>query len=137
MPVSKPLFEGARYRICAWLDQEEVSATHEFIASLFQNNDPDAGAMVHLLEQTATHGPPHNKQKFRYLEGKGVGLVEFKARHGARILGFIDPERRLIVCTHGIPKLKEKRFNREMEKAQDIREMYLIENASEENDYAN
>ncbi len=137
MPVSKPLFEGARYSICAWLDEEERSATHEFITELYGNNDPDAGAMVHLLEQSATHGPPHNKQKFRHLEGRGDGLVEFKARGGSRILGFIDSDRRRIVCTHGIPKLKEKRLNREMDKAQKIKELYLLEYASEGGGYVN
>lgn len=137
MPVSKPLFEGARYSICAWLDEEERSATHEFITALYESNDPDAGTMVNLLERCATHGPPHNPQKFRYLDGKGKGLVEFKARGGARILGFIDSNHRRIVCTHGIPKLKEKRFNREMDRAQAIRELYLLEYASEEGGYVN
>jgi hypothetical protein len=137
MPVSKPLFEGAKYSICAWLDEEGQSATHKFITALYEANDSDAGAMVHLLEQSATHGPPTNKQKFRYLDGRGKGLVEFKARGGSRILGFIDSDRRRIVCTHGIPKLKEKRFNREMDKAQEIKELYLLEYASEEGGYVN
>jgi len=65
MPVSKPLFEGARYSVCAWLDEE----------------------------------------------GR--------------------------FCTHGIPKLKPKRFNREMEKAQEIRELYLLEYASDGGGYVN
>jgi Phage derived protein Gp49-like (DUF891) len=136
MAVSKPLFEGVRYSICAWLDEEERSATHEFITELSENNDPDAGAMIHLLDQTASHGPPHNPQKFRYLKGKGQGLVEFKARGGSRILAFIDTNRKRIICTHGIPKLKTKRFDREVTKAQDIKELYMFENA-EENGYVN
>ncbi len=137
MSVSSPLFKGARYTITAWLDEDERSATQEFIRDLFQNDDSDAGSMVHLLEQTATHGPPHNIQKFRYLDGRGEGLIEFKARGGSRILGFIDLERRIIVCTHGVPKLKAKRFNQEMDKAQKIKELYLMESASEGGGHVN
>jgi Gp49-like protein DUF891 len=128
MAVSEPLFEGARFKICAWIDEEEVSATHDFIVSLKQSNNPDAARFVHLLQQTADHGPPHNEEKFRHLHGKGEGLVEFKARGGSRILAFIDPDRRTIVCTHGVPKLKEKRFNREMDKAQEVRKLYFKQN---------
>lgn len=132
MPTSS-LFDGARYSVRAWLDAdgEQVSATEMFIKNLDENNDSDAAALVHLLDLTSTHGPPTNKQKFRYLKGNGRGLVEFKARGGSRILGFIDGDRHCIICTHGIPKLKERRFDREVEKAQLIRQSYLFENAPE------
>lgn len=136
MPV-KTLFEGARYEVCAWLDEEERCQLERFILALYAKNDPDAEAMVNLLDRTASHGPPPNEQKFRYLRGIGQGLVEFKARGGSRVLGFIDTDRRRIVCTHGIPKLKEKRFNREMERAQGIRDTYLIETTPEESGYVN
>src|ERR1051325_11580503 len=122
----KILFEGARYTVCAWLEEEQCQV-EVFILELHSNNDPDSAAMVDLLERTATNGPPTNIQKFRHLKGSGKGLVEFKARGGARILGFIDIDRRRIVCTHGISKLKKIRFEREMEKAQGIKESYMTE----------
>lgn len=134
MPVSEPLFEGIRYSIRAWLDErEQVSVTQEFIMGLIATNNSDASSLINLLERTASHGPPQNEQKFRYLDGIGEGLIEFKARGGSRILGFIDAERRRIICTHGIPKLKPKRLNREMKAAQEIKRTYLFENASVEN----
>jgi hypothetical protein len=136
MPV-KTLFNGAAYVVSAWIDNEDSCAVEDYILELYASNDSDSEAMVNRLQKTAQQGPPTNKEKFRTLSGVGQGLVEFKVRGGTRVLGFIDRERRRIVCTHGIPKLKAKRFNREMEKAQKIKEQYLIENAKEENEYVN
>src|ERR1051325_6964076 len=113
----KVLFPGTRYAICAWLEDEnqEESAIETFILELYAGNDSDAEAIYDELEKTSNHGPSHNIQKFRYLKGNGQILVEFKARGGSRVLAFIDQDRRRIVCTHGIPKLKKKRFEREVD----------------------
>lgn len=113
--------------MCAWLGEEEQCQVEEFILELYSRNAPDSGAMVDLLDRTAKNGPPSNIEKFKHLKGIGQGLIEFKARGGSRILGFIDLDRRRIICTHGIPKLKEKQFNREMKKAQAIKNLYLTE----------
>jgi hypothetical protein len=134
MPV-KDLFRGVRYTITAWLNEESACAVEDFILVLYEDNDPDAEAMIYELEKTSNYGTSPNTQKFRHLRGVGQGLVEFKARGGSRILGFIDQPRRRIVCTHGVPKLKQKRFEREISKAQHIRDMYLIE--TEEGPYVN
>jgi hypothetical protein len=136
MPV-KSLPRGAKYEISFWLDEEGRCYVEEFILELYSNNDPDAESMVNRLEQTSNHGPSSNPQKFRYLKGSAQGLVEFKARGGARILGFIDQDRRRIVCTHGVPKLKEKRFERWVQRALEVKELYLVENTPEESDYVN
>jgi hypothetical protein len=134
MPV-KILFRGVRYSIALWLDESAACAVEDFILELYADNDPDAEAIIYELEKTSSHGPSPNKHKFRYLKGSGQDLVEFKARGGSRVLGFIDQPRRRIVCTHGVPKLKQKRFEREIEKAQRIRNTYLIE--TEEGQYVN
>jgi hypothetical protein len=131
MPV-KALFTGTRYAICAWTEEEgEESAVEAFILELYEDNDPDAEAMVYELEKTSNHGTSQNRQKFRYLQGAGKDLVEFKARGGSRILAFIDSPRRRIVCTHGVPKLKKKRFEREIDKAHGVRDAYLLESLEE------
>ena len=138
MPV-KVLFPGARYAICAWLDAEEddESAVELFILELYANNDPDSEAMYNELQKTSNHGPSRNIQKFRYLKGNGQGLVEFKVRGGSRVLGFIDQDRRRIVCSHGIPKLKKKKFDREIDRAHKVRNAYLLENLTEDTGYVN
>jgi hypothetical protein len=134
MPV-KILFRGVRYAIALWLDENEACAVEDFILELYANNDSDAEAMTHELEKTSNHGPSQNKEKFRHLKGTGQGLVEFKARGGSRVLGFIDQPRRQIVCIHGVPKLKPKRFEREITRAHEVKNAYLIE--TEESKYVN
>jgi len=128
MPVKVLFPHGARFVICAWrVGEEEVTATEAFIFGLIEAKNPDAESLLYELEKASNHGPSRNVEKFRYLSGTGQGLVEFKARRGSRVLAFIDADRRRIVCTHGIPKLKPRRFEREMEKAHEIRNAYLIE----------
>lgn len=137
MPV-KVLFTGTRHAVCAWVDEgEQESAVETFILELYAGNDTDSEAMVNELEKTSNHGPSRNVQKFRYLKGAGEGLVEFKARGGSRILAFMDQNRRRIICTHGIPKLKKRRFDREIAKAHRVRNDYLIECLEEGSKYVN
>jgi hypothetical protein len=131
----KTLIKGARFEICLWLDEEGSCHVEEFILELYGGDDPDAAAMYNLLERTAHHGPPPNEHKFRYLKGNGQGLVEFKSRGGARVLGFIDSDRHRIMCTHGLPKLKPKQFDRWVKRAQQAKELYLVENLPEDGDY--
>jgi hypothetical protein len=137
MPVKVLFPHGARFVICAWrVGEEEVTATEAFINSLIEAKNPDAESLLYELEKASNHGPSRNIEKFRYLSGTGQGLVEFKARGGSRVLGFVDSDRRRVICSHGIPKLKPKRFEREMEKAQGIRNTYLIE-SMEDGKYVN
>lgn len=135
MPV-KPLFTGPAHIVCAWTEENECQI-EKYLIELERNNNSDAGAMVHLLDQTSRHGPPSNKHKFRHLKGVGAGILEFKARGGTRVLAFIDRPHRRIVCTHAIPKLKELRFNREVKLAKEIKEAYFLEQAMEESEYVN
>lgn len=132
MPWKDSPYRGARYTIVFWLDDKGACHVEAFLLELMGDNDPDAASMDRLLDQTAHHGPPSNIQKFRYLKAKGTGLVEFKARGGARILGFIDRDNRRIVCTHGIPKLEGKKFDRWVTRAQENRESYSLEITPEE-----
>lgn len=133
MPV-KPLFTGPAHVICAWIE-EDGCQLEQYLMTLARNGNADASSMIHLLETTSQHGLPSNIQKFRHLKGNGLGLVEFKARRGTRVLAFIDREHSRIVCTHAIPKLKEKRFNREVNLAKEIREAYFLEQAMEDSEY--
>jgi len=125
--------KGARFEICLWLDEDDSSHVEDFILELISNNDPDAASMDRLLLRTADHGPPiGDTTKFKHLKGTGKGLVEFKARGGARIIGFEDKENRRYICSHGVPKLKAKRFERYVSRAQDVKELYLLESTPEE-----
>lgn len=132
MPWKDSPYKGARYRIVFWLDEEGACHVEKFLLELIGSGDSDAASMDKLLDGTSHHGPPSNIQKFRHLKARGRGLVEFKARGGARILGFIDRDNRRIVCTHGIPKLEGKRFDRWMDRSQEVKELYTVETTPEE-----
>jgi hypothetical protein len=132
MPWKDSPYKGVRYRIVFWLDEDGACHVEAFLLGLIGGNDPDAVLMDRLLDRTAHHGPPQNETKFRFLKSKGKGLVEFKARGGARILGFIDQDNRRIVCTHGIPKLEGKKFDRWVDRAREVKESYLLETTPEE-----
>lgn len=133
MPWKDSPYKGARYRIVFWLDDEGACHVEAFLLELIGDDDPDAALMDRLLTDTANHGLPHNIKKFRFLKGRGNGLAEFKARGGARILCVVDRDNRCIVCTHGLPKkLEGKRFDRWQDRAQEVREKYLIEATPEE-----
>ncbi len=128
---------GSKFTICFWIDADGDCAVENYILELYEENNPDSEAIINLLERTAKFGLIHNEQKFRFLESNVQRLLEFKARGGTRILGFISKDNNVIICTHGIPKLKEKRFRREIEKLKEIKELYEIENMPEENNYVN
>lgn len=101
----------------------------QFLLKLEADGDPNAAGMWRLLKDSAQNGTPTNPEKFHNLHGeKGKGLFEFKTRGGARIICFFDLKN--IVCTHGIAKFKPKRFDREIEKAQRIKEAYIEEQAA-------
>lgn len=132
MPVAL-LIDGPAWRIYGWLE-EDTCQVKDYLGDLAANNNPDAEAIIHLLDTTAKYGAPSNPQKFKNL---GDGLVEFKARHGTRILAFLDRSRRRIICTHAIPKLKPVRFRRAMERALSVKESYDLEQTLRESDYVN
>ena len=80
----------------------------------------DAAGMVRLLKLTSKHGPPRNKEKSNYLEGK---IFEFK-HNQLRILYFFD-ERKLIVCTHHFVKKQPKAPKKEIKRAKELHKLYL------------
>lgn len=125
-------YEGAKYRIVFWLEAGESCHVEDFLLELIGSDDPDASLMDRLLTDTANLGLPTNKKKFRFLQARGKGLAEFKARGGARILCVVDRDNRRIVCTHGIHKVEGKKFDRWMDRAQEVKEEYLIEATPEE-----
>jgi len=136
MPV-EILLKGIKYTISAWVDDKGDCPVKDYITQLLDSNNSDGQAILNLFDRTVTNGLIHNEQKFRFLKAAGQGLIEFKARGGTRILGFIIDDDKLIVCTHGIPKLSDKRFQREIKKLEEIKELYEFENMKEGSDYLN
>jgi hypothetical protein len=90
--------------------------------------------MLAALEyEVPLNGPPTmNTTRCRAL---GEGIYEFKET-GVRVLWFYDEgepvRRRCIICTHCSPKVKKKEFQKEVKKANQMREAYLIAKATGE-----
>lgn len=87
--------------------------------------------MLAALEyEVPLNGPPTmNTTRCRVL---GEGIYEFKET-GVRVLWFYDEgepvRRRCLICTHSSPKVKKKEFQKEIRKANQMREAYLIAKA--------
>lgn len=116
------LRDGARHNIRAWGNDSSCQLI-ELLEELERNSNSDAGAIWRLINEAASNGPSHNKEKCRPLKGKGKGLHEFKARGGTRVLWFYDKNR--IICTHGFKKGQP--LPAEMKTGQAIKKRYFEE----------
>ncbi len=92
-----------------------------------RDNAPLLAKVAALLDRTAEEGPPRNKEKCRYFRNEQ--LFELKA-DSVRIMAFWD-EGRVIVCSHGFPKKKQKTPSGELDRATQSRSAYF--RAKEEN----
>jgi phage-related protein len=93
----------------------------DFFIKQKRERPDELAKLLALLETTANHGTPKNKQKCRLLEDK---IYEFKTTGGLRLLFFLD-KGQLIVATHGYIKQKQKMPPGELKRAKRIREEYL------------
>jgi phage-related protein len=121
-----PVYQGARFTIRAW-GEAGSCALLEFLRKLESEGNPDSKRLLHLLSHTAEQGPPRNTRQCRALKGKRAdGLWEFKAPGGARIIWFYDAQR-IIICSHGFVKKKDKTPLEEIDRAQSIKKRYFQE----------
>jgi phage-related protein len=104
------------WTICALEDGSSCPA-EEYISNLLE---ADKKKVFALLERTAAHGPPHNEQKFRKVEGD---LFEFKSFQD-RLLCFFQPNS-VIILTHGFRKKRERIPRGEIQRAERLRRQYL------------
>lgn len=125
MPIAL-IREGRRFSIYAW-EENNGCQTLEFLEQLRNDSNPDAERIAYLIELAADHDPPKNEHHCRNL---GDGIYEFKAPKGARVLWFYD-EGKLIICTHGFVKKKQKTPPGEIKRAKKIRKKYLEEKGDE------
>lgn len=99
----------------------------EFLVDLKSLSPNDWKRIVSMIARTAEHGPPRDEEQCRALEGdRAEGLFEFKTRGGVRVFWFYDQDR-IIICTHGFIKKKQKTPPGEIERARLIRRRYFEE----------
>lgn len=104
------------WTLCA-LEEGGTCRAEQYIKNL---GEGDKKKLIALLERTADHGPPSNRQKFRKVEGD---LYEFKS-YQDRLLCFFQPSR-VIVLTHGFRKQTNRIMRSEIERAERLRRQYL------------
>ena len=122
--------QGVRFSVYAWGDAGYCELA-DFLEELERQSNPDATRISLLISRAAEQGPSPNEQHCRQLKGKHAeGLFEFKAPGGARVLWFYDANR-IIICTHGFVKKKDKTPRSEIDRAQSIRQQYLKEKKHE------
>jgi len=102
--------------------------TLAFILEEQKANEKELLKLAALLTRTADFGPPMDETKFRKLSG-GDDIYEFKTSGGLRLLCFKDGTQ-LIICTHGITKSPKKRFQGEMQAAENARRDYFAAKVS-------
>ncbi len=92
----------------------------EFLAGLEGGIDKDGRRMLRLLDRVASQGPPRNTEISHQL---GPGLWEF-IQGRLRVLWFYD-EGRLVICSHGFVKKRQKTPPAELERAEEAQRRYL------------
>ena len=92
----------------------------EFLTGLEGDLARDARRMLKLLDRVAGHGPPRNTEISHQL---GSGIWEF-IQGRLRVLWFYD-EGKLVICSHGFVKKRQKTPAGEIERAQGYRRQYL------------
>jgi len=99
------------------VEEGKICRAEDYIKGL---NETDRKRLIALLEHTAEHGPPTNREKFQKLDGD---IFEFKS-YQDRILCFFQP-RKVLVLTHGFRKKKDRAPKEEIERAERLRKEYL------------
>ncbi len=117
---------GDRFSIHAWGTDEKCQLL-DFLETLKDQVNSDYTRLLYLITRTANNGPPYNEKQCRALQGKkAVDLFEFKAPNGARIIWFYDANR-IIVCSHGFTKKKNRTDPEEIDRVQAIKILYFEE----------
>lgn len=93
-----------------------------FFAELKGDNADEHAKLLALLQRSADHGTPKNKEKCRHINNEK--FFEFKTPGGARVMAFWDQDS-FIVCSHGFMKQGQKTPKRELKRARDARETYF------------
>lgn len=122
---------GDRFSIHAWGTDKNCQLL-DFLETLKDASNSDYERLLYLIIRTADNGPPYNKKQCRALQGKKADdLFEFKAPNGARIIWFYDANK-IIVCSHGFTKKKDRTDPQEIDRAQTIRTLYFQEKKEKE-----
>lgn len=113
------------YRVLAVCDERGNCLLQEFLESLGANLRRNGDAMLELLERVAISGPPRNTEVSHQVHEH---IWEFIKRD-LRVFYFYD-QNKVVVCTHGIIKKRQKTPKTDIEFALKTRERYFVAKAA-------
>lgn len=93
-----------------------------FLEKMQADDENEFDKINALLDHTATYGPPRNTEKCRWFSD--IDVFELKTKGGIRIMAFWD-KNRIIICTHGFLKKKQKTPKNEKTKAKNEKARFL------------
>jgi len=116
------LMAGRSFTLGALGSSLEECELMGFIRQIKEQDEREHDRLLARLKDAADNGPPtHDQSKSRELCD---GLYEFKTSGGLRVLYFYD-KGRLLICSHGILKLKPKELKKECQRAKARMEQYF------------
>ena len=124
MPITlHHLLQGRKLRFCAIGDGGKTYEIRKFLNGLQKSCPADHKKMMARIVRTINEGPSKNTEHWRWIHGNDYqGMGEMKV-HGRRVLCMVEDDR-LLVCSHGIGKIKEKEFEKECQHARRMMDGY-------------
>ena len=111
--VIRLITEGSVNTLFA-IGDESSCELFEFFEEQGRDRPDEMKRLLSLLDRSAEKGVPNNIEHVRFFNKEGI--FEFKTRGGLRVFAFWD-KGRLIICTNGFVKKKQKTPKREIQKA--------------------
>ncbi|MBZ0256876.1 type II toxin-antitoxin system RelE/ParE family toxin [bacterium] len=118
------IVKGEAFAVCSF-EREQESGIQQFLHDLEETDLEEYDALVTRIQRIADNGQPGNNRQMRALKGRHSDkLFEIKTTDGSRVICFYD-KGKLIICTHGFHKVKDRQLNRHIKSAQDERSEYF------------
>ena len=114
---------SAKWCVAAVADDDGICQLMDLLAEGVDRSDPDCREMLALIGRIAEEGPPHNKEKCRLLKSLSPHIGEFKSGL-LRVFWFYHGSK-IVVCTHGEAKAKQRELKRQVRRAERIRDDLL------------
>lgn len=97
-----------------------------FLEEIEVSRPEDYNQLIALFDRAKKHGIVANAQKTKPLHGKHAKpLWEFCAKGGSRVFWFFDTKNNsIVVCTHGFIAKNSHDHKKDIERAQERRELY-------------
>jgi len=114
--------KGEHFSIYAVVKETGKCEVLDFLQAQEKDNYDNCITFLRLTERMVNVGKIQNKEQFRKVEG--TKFFEFKPGN-IRVLCFFDAGR-IIICTHGFIKKRQKTPRKEIKKAEQIRDEYFL-----------